>query len=101
MSLIFVPAETMEQILLATVLRVGFIKSRLCITNLVAFYDGVMASVDKGKTMEIIYLELYKALDIIPQHILVSKLDKYRFEGWTIQLVGQSQLEDCGLQLYV
>ena len=34
---------------------------------MMAFYDGVMASVDKETTTDIVY----------PVHILISKLEKY------------------------
>ena len=61
----------------------GFTKDRSCLTSLAASYYVVMARLDIGTVVRVIYQHFCKTYDLVRYHILLSKLQRCRFKGWT------------------
>lgn len=59
--------------------KATWLKGRLCLTGLVAFYDRITALIGKERATGIIHLDLYKAFETLLHNILVSKLERHEF----------------------
>lgn len=65
----------------------GFMKGRLCLTNLISFYDKVTCLVDEGTAVDVVYLDFGKAFDTVSHSILVEKLAAHGLEGCAVRWV--------------
>lgn len=53
-----------------------FSKGSLCLTILLAFYNGAIASVNKESEADIICLDSCRTFDTVPHKVLTSKFER-------------------------
>jgi len=98
-SLTSIPGKVMEQLILEVILKQveekkvirssqhGFTKGKLCLTNLIAFYDGMTGWVDEGRAVDVVYLDFSKAFNTVSHNILLGKLRKCGLDEWTVRWI--------------
>jgi len=65
----------------------GFTKGKSCLTNLIAFYDGVTGWLDEGRAVDVVYLDFSKAFDTVFHNILLGKLSKRGLDEWSVRWI--------------
>lgn len=69
----------------------GFMKGKLCLTNLAAMYSEMTGLMDEGRVIDIFYLSFSKVFDTISYQILMGKLLKYWLDS---ELQGEWKLAE-------
>jgi len=79
-----IPGKVMEQLILEVIIKQveekeligssqhGFTKGKSCLTNLLAFYDGMTGWVDEGRAVDVVYLDFSKAFDTVYHNTLLA-----------------------------
>jgi len=98
-SLTSSPGKVMEQLILDVISKQveekkvircshhGFTKGKSCLTNLIAFYDGVTGWVDEVRAVDVAYLDFSKAFSTVSHNILLGKLRKCGLDEWTVKWI--------------
>jgi len=98
-SLTSIPGKVMEQLILEVINKQvqekkfirssqhGFTKGKSCLTNLIAFYDGMTGWVDEGRTVDVVYLDFSKAFNAASHNILLGKLRKCGLDEWAARWI--------------
>jgi len=98
-SLTSIPGKMMEHLLLEVIIKQmeekkvissrqhRLTKGKSCLTNLIAFYDGMTGWVDEGRAVDVVYLDFSKAFDTVSHSILVGKLRKCGLDEWSVRWI--------------
>ncbi|PKU44780.1 rna-directed dna polymerase from mobile element jockey- hypothetical protein [Limosa lapponica baueri] len=93
-SLTSIPGKMMEQLILGVISKHleekkairssqhRFTKGKSCLTNMIAFYDGMTGWMIEGRVVDVVYFDFSKACDTVSHSILISKLTKCGLEEW-------------------
>lgn len=60
----------------------GFTKGKSCVSNLIAFYDGMISWLNEGRELNVVYLDFRKAFDTASHNVLQGKLRNCGLDEW-------------------
>jgi len=65
----------------------GLTKGKSCLTNLIAFYNGMTGWLGEGRAVDVVYLDFSKAFNTISHNILLGKLRKCGLNEWLVRWI--------------
>ncbi|GAB0204077.1 mitochondrial enolase superfamily member 1 [Grus japonensis] len=65
----------------------GFTKGKSCLTNMIAFYDGMTGWVDKGRAADVVFLDSSKTFDTVSHNIPIGKLRRCESDEWRVRWI--------------
>ena len=65
----------------------GFMANKSCTTNLLDYMEQVTAALDRGKSVDVVYLDFAKAFDKVPHGRLIQKMEAHGFGGRILRWV--------------
>ena len=65
----------------------GFTKGKLCLTNLLEFFEDVTRRVDRGEPVDVVYLDFQKAFDKVSYNRLLCKVKAHGITGNVLRWV--------------
>jgi len=93
-----IPGKMMEQLILEVIMKQveekkvirssqrGFSKGKSCLTNLIAFYDGMTGWVDEGRAVDVVYFDFSKVFDFSNVFdTVLGKLGKCGLDDWSVR----------------
>jgi len=98
-SLTSIPRKVVEQLILEVIIKQveekrdirssqhGFTKRKSCLTNLIAFYDGMTGWVDEERVTDVVYLDFSKTFDTVSHNVLLGKLRKCGLDEWSVRWI--------------
>jgi len=64
-----------------------FTEGKSCLTNLMAFYNGITGWMDDGRAVDVVCLDFSKAFDTVSHNILLGKLRNCGLDEWLVRWI--------------
>jgi len=65
----------------------GFREGKSCLTNLMAFYNGMTGWADEGRAVDVVYLDFSKAFDTVSHNIHIGKLKECGLDELSVRWI--------------
>lgn len=63
----------------------GFTQGKLCLTNLISFFNEITSLMDEGRAVDVFFLDFSKAFHTVSHTISTDKLWMHGLDGQTVK----------------